>query len=275
MSDRWARFIGFMNWVRRRASLYDVDEEQAGTFRAQQMQAVLRLTPLAMSIQLMCALVVPMTLWQQVSHEALLVWALAITALAAMSFRAWGHSRTAPPRLTASRRSVRRVVLHALLLGSLWALLPLFTYDSNDQDARYLVGVLVTGMVCAGGFALAAVPVAGTLFVVLVGAGAAVALALRGGALAPVFAMQLAGYAAIVVYTVWASARMMAARMVAEAKASHQSEVISLLLRDFEDHTTDLLWELDEHSHFVRTSPRFALALGMSDAQRARKARCR
>jgi diguanylate cyclase (GGDEF)-like protein/PAS domain S-box-containing protein len=60
---------------------------------------------------------------------------------------------------------------------------------------------------------------------------------------------------------------MMAARMVAEAQASHQSEVISLLLRDFEDHATDLLWELDSEHRFVHVSPRLATALGLGEAQ--------
>jgi len=253
--------------LRLSASLYDVPDEQAAAFRAQQKQAVLRLTPLAMSIQVVCAAVVPLALWGQLRHEALMLWACAIAALAALSFRAWWKSRSAPPRQTASARSLRRVVLHALLLGLLWALLPLMSHDLADPDARYLVGVLVSGMVCAGGFALAAVPVAGTLFVALVGTGAAAALALRGGPLAWVFAAQLAGYAAIVIYTVWASARMMAARMVAEAKASHQSDVISLLLRDFENHTTDLLWELDSDYRFVHVSPRLAMVLGLSEAQ--------
>jgi diguanylate cyclase (GGDEF)-like protein/PAS domain S-box-containing protein len=257
----------WMDGLRRRARLYDVPEEQAAMFRAQQKQAVLRITPLAMSIQLVCALVVPAALWHQLPHAALLLWSCAIAALAALSFRAWWKSRAAPPRESASARSLRRVVLHALLLGLLWALLPLMGSGLADPEARYLVGVLVSGMVCAGGFALAAVPVAGTLFVALVGTGATVALAMRGGAMAWVFAMQLAGYAAIVVYTVWASARMMAARMVAEARASHQSEVISLLLRDFEDHTTDLLWELDSDYRFVHVSPRLAMALGLSEAQ--------
>jgi len=259
--------VEWLNRLRQRASLYDVNEEQAGAFRAQQMQAVLGLTPLAMSIQLLCALIVPLALWQQLRHDALLLWSCAITALAAVSFRAWWQSRSGPPRRTASTRSLRRVILHAALLGSLWGLLPLLCHDLADADARYFVGMLVTGMVCAGGFALAAVPVAGTLFVALVGSGAAVAVAWRGGALAPVFAMQLGGYSAIVVYTVWASARMMAARMVAEARASHQNDVISLLLRDFEDHATDLLWELDADYRFVHVSPRLALALNMDEAQ--------
>ena len=245
--------------------LFDADEAQAAAFRAQQMQAVLRITPLAMSIQLVCALTVPLTLWPLTSHATLLLWSAAITALAMLSLRAWWRYRRGPTRLTASPRGLRRVLLHSLVLGGLWTVLPLMSHDIGDAEAHYLVGMLVTGMVCAGGFALAAVPVASTLFVLLVGSGAALALALRGGPLAGVFATQVAGYAAVVIFTVWASARMMAARMVAEAHASQQSEVISLLLRDFEDHATDLLWELDATDRFVHVSPRFVRALGLGE----------
>ncbi len=256
----------WLDRLQRHIALFDVDEPQAAAFRAQQMQAVLRLTPLAMSIQLACALVVPIALWTLVPAVALLLWSAAISLLALVSFRAWWKARRGPPRATASLRALRRIVLHALMLGTLWALLPLMSHDVTDVEAHYLVGILVSGMICAGGFAMAAVPWAGSLFVGLMGCGATVAVALRGGPLAWAFAMQLTGYTAVVIFTVWATARMMAARMVAEAKASQQSEVISLLLRDFEDHTTDLLWELDEAYRFVHMSPRFARTLGLDAA---------
>lgn len=253
----------------RRMTLFSGNDEQVAGFRAQQMHAVLRITPLAMGIQLGCAAVVPVALWGWLSATVLWLWSGSLAVLALTALRAWWLGRRRPPRTTASLRALRRVVAHAAMLGSLWSLLPLLTYDLSDPEARYLVGLLVTGMICAGGFALAAVPVAATLFVAMVGTGAAVSLALRGGPLAWVFALQLAGYAAIVIYTLWASARMMAARMLAEAQASHQSEVISLLLRDFEDHTTDLLWELDEARRFVHMSPRLARALGLNEPGQA------
>lgn len=258
----------FISWLRRATKLYDPADEHAAEFRAQQMQAVLRLTPLAMSVQMACALVVPVTLWNDLPKHQLIVWAAAIGALAFVSIRAWWRSYRRPAPRTASERAISRVVLHAALLSSLWALLPAMARDLADPEARYLIGILVTGMVCAGGFALAVVPIAGTVFVAIVGVGAAAELSRRGGPLALPLTLQLIGYAAIVIYTVWATARMMLARMVAEARASRQSEVISLLLRDFEDRSSDLLWELDENFRFSHISTRFADALKLSAEQR-------
>ena len=91
-----ARLGAWRQALQRRLGLYDATDAQAAVFRAQQRQAVLRLTPMAMSIQLACALVVPLTLWQQVSPAALLAWALAVAALAAIS-RASARGFTSQP----------------------------------------------------------------------------------------------------------------------------------------------------------------------------------
>ena len=48
---------------------------------------------------------------------------------------------------------------------------------------------------------------------------------------------------------------------MAEARAVRQNEVIGLLLRDFEDHASDLLWELDARGRFRHVPQRLASAL--------------
>ncbi len=50
---------------------------------------------------------------------------------------------------------------------------------------------------------------------------------------------------------------------MAEAEAERQNEVIGLLLRDFEENTSDVLWEIDAAGRLCRISPRIEQLFGL------------
>lgn len=266
--DRDSNASPVPTWARRIAAWLDqwrpyaIDDPKAAYFRARQLQALLRLTPLAMVVNVANACVICVMTWTQVSHTFLLCWTMAITGLTALGWRGWlrGRART---RTSASLRAMRHAVVQASVLAALWAVLPLSLFANVDTSAQFIVGMVVTGMVCAGGFALSTVPVAATAWVVLLGTGSALALwrsdlSVAGGA-----AVILGLYCLIVIFSAWSWARSFGARLVAETRADRQNEVISLLLRDFEDHASDLLWELDERGRFRHVSQRLASTLGL------------
>ena len=149
-------------------------------------------------------------------------------------------------------------------MASLWALLPLSLFAGLDAEAQFFVGMVTTGMICAGGFALSTVPVAATAWVALLGTGSVAALWRSDLLVGAGAAAMLGVYSVIVIFCAWTWARSFGVRLVAEARADHQHEVIGLLLRDFEDHASDLLWELDARGRFRRVSQRLASTLGMT-----------
>jgi diguanylate cyclase (GGDEF)-like protein/PAS domain S-box-containing protein len=55
---------------------------------------------------------------------------------------------------------------------------------------------------------------------------------------------------------------------MAEAEAERQNEVIGLLLRDFEENASDVLWETDAQGHLVHASPRLLMMFGLPTDQR-------
>lgn len=251
----WARFID-------RWRPYAADDPKAAYFRARQLQAMLQLTPLAMVVNVANASVIALVTWAQVSHGFLLIWTAAIIGLTLLGWRGWfrGRART---RTVASKRSIRRAVRHASVLGTLWAVLPLSLFPMLDTGAQFVVGMVVTGMICAGGFALSTVPVAATAWVVLLGLGSVVALWRSDLSVAGPAAVMLGCYCLIVIFSAWSWARSFGARLVAETRADRQNEVIGLLLRDFENHASDLLWELDARGRFLHVSQRLAATLGV------------
>ncbi len=248
-------------------SPYLADEEDSAQFRARQLQAVLRLTPIAMFVNITNAALVCAALWHQASRGFLIGWTLVVVCMAALGFRGWYRSHGKPPRATASRRATRRATLQAAVLGMVWAALPVATFAAASSSGRFFIGMVTTGMICAGGCMLAPVPWASTAFTLALGAGAAFALGTWEAPEAPILTALLLFYLATVVYAAWTLAKTLGARLQAEAHAARQTEVIGLLLRDVEDQSSDLLWELDAAGRFAKVSHRVAQTLGVDPAR--------
>lgn len=253
----------FTRWAER-LEAYRADEALARRFRARQLQAVLRLTPLAMLANLLNASLVTLAFWPGDAQRFLLLWDACVLLFVLNGLRAWWRQRRGPPRHTASPRAIRQATLHAALLAAVWAAMPLALFSGATSEQQLLVATVTTGMICAGGFALATLPLAGTAYVVVLGVGATVSLALSGLAVAPLIGGLLLVYGMIVIGSVWSTARLFGSRLMAEAEAERQNEVIGLLLRDFEENASDLLWEIGADGRLRHVSPRLAEHFGLS-----------
>lgn len=254
--------------------LYAPDDPMAGRYRGRQIEAMLRFTPVAMTINMVNAIVVVLTAWSPELQLFLVCWAVAVAGAAWTGLRGWRRTRRRPLE-EASPRAFRHAALQASLLAALWAALAIVLFPTPDASLRLFVGLVSTGMICGGGFALSSVPGAATAYVAVMGAGSAIAVALSDMDHASGLSILLTAYSLIVVFSAWTTARNFVARLIAEMKADRQSEVIALLLRDFEDHASDVLWEVDRDGRFVHVSQRLeaSLQLKPSDAHRWRAAR--
>jgi signal transduction histidine kinase/CheY-like chemotaxis protein len=201
------------------------DEPTAAWLRARQLQALVRLTPLAMVANVLNALLVVGACWSSGPRAFLLAWAGLLGWFALRGLVAWRRGLRAAPRSGASVRALRRATLHAALLGAIWAAAPIALFPGSDHAQQLLVATVTTGMICAGAFALTSVPVAGTAYVVVLGSGAALALFSADVRLAPLIGALLLTYCLIVISSVWATARMFGARLVAEAEAERAKRV--------------------------------------------------
>ncbi len=245
-----------------RLSAYRAEEALARRFRARQLQAVARFTPLAVVANLLNVALVLWAFRADGPWAFLLPWGALVTLLALRGIQGWWRMRGQPPRETASPRALRRAVVAGALLASFWGALPLALLAGGTSEQQLLVATVTTGMICAGGFALATVPWAGTVYVAVLGGSGAVALFLSDLGVAATLGGLLLVYCLIVIGSVWSTARLFGARLLAEAEAERQNEVIGLLLRDFEENASDLLWEVGADGRLRHLSPRLAAAFG-------------
>lgn len=244
--------------------LYPPDEPLSGTFRAKQIRAVLQLTPLTMLANALNALLVVDAFWSIAPRGFLVPWTASVIIAAIIGGRSWLAMRARVGRPTASLRALRRATIHAALLGVLWAMVPVVLFPLASPSQQLMITAICAGMICAGGFALATVPVAATAYVLILSAGSAYPLLLTQDTAVSNVGWLLAIYAVIVVASVIATARTFGARLVAEARAEHQAQVIGLLLRDFEENASDVLWEVDNLGRLRHVSPRLAQMLAKS-----------
>jgi len=256
--ERRLRATALAKWAEGYFVAYRAGEPVAGTFRARQVQAVLRLAPLTMLANLLNAALIVATFWNVASRVFLVFWACGVALVVVRSLRVWWQTRGGKPRESVSMRTLRRATRHASALAALWALVPVLLFPGADGPHQLLIATIATGMMCAGGFALATTPMAGTAYTLILGLGVGISLFRSSFALAWPLGALLLIYAGIVVASVWSTARMFGARLMAEAQAAQQSEVIGLLLRDFEENASDVLWEVDAAGRLRHASSRLA-----------------
>ena len=77
----------------------------------------------------------------------------------------------------------------------------------------------------------------------------------------------LLAYALVMGFVCIRYARYLVEHLASAAKISEQKDIISLLLKEFEDNSSDWLWEFDCHGCLQRVSERFAAAAGIPSEQ--------
>jgi len=240
-----------------------VPEAMAGRVRFEQLVSIQRLTPVMMAANIVNALLVFLAGLGGPHRLALLVWTGVVVCYALLGLRGWlSARRRKSAKNTVSARGARRVALQAGLLGCLWGVLPIFVLDDHSVYMNMLVVALIAGMIGTGSFALLTLPMAalayttplviGSLYVLLTSQ-QPILLALAG---LLIFCYLVVGLSCL------SHAKVFVDRLVAGDELEHQKQVVSLLLSDFEEGSSDWLWEVDATGALTYVSERMAEAAG-------------
>jgi len=150
-------------------------------------------------------------------------------------------------------------VLGGIFLGLGWAVAMALFSNDGPAFSLELLGVGGSLLVLASTL-LAAAPFAGLCFILIVGGSASSAM-LASGSMALAVTVILFTITALASFV--ANARILLDRMTASQALSGREEVISLLLREFEDSGADWLWRADGAKRLVDVSPRLARLFGL------------
>jgi diguanylate cyclase (GGDEF)-like protein/PAS domain S-box-containing protein len=157
----------------------------------------------------------------------------------------------------------RRQNLNAIAAALCWvSALLFFPVLSGGAEAITLLLVMMVLMISST-FVFSTSPLSVLIYNSILGTGAMVAMAMEGQwqAVGGVVMFTIASLVAIIqIRTTFLKARL------AEALVAEKDEVVSLLLREFEENEADWLWEIDTARRLRSVSPRFAYALGRAQA---------
>ncbi len=240
-------------------------DTESAEIRAAHLNAVLRMTPHTMAANVINGLLL-VWLFQPSPPAGYSVWMTVLVGVAALALRSWWRARH-KERLSASPRAVRHATVHAMLLATVWAVLPLFWYGSATSSQQLVIAAVVIGMIGAGGFALSPLPTASLSYVAVLSLSCLAALAQAGGTSNLTLSGYLLCYSAVVVMGVRVAARKGTALLRAEREAARQSHLVAVLLQDFEEHATEALWQTRPDGTLVQPSPRLAELLGLAPEQ--------
>ena len=226
--------------------------------RGEQLRVVLRLAPFTLLANVGNSAALVATLWGSVPAWALLGWAAGVLILGALPIPSWLRMRKSEGAHGASLRSILRLTRNAMILALVWAVPPVWFFHLVDAPRQLMVACVIAGMMCGGAFALTTVPAAAVAYIAILAGASFVSLATSGEPLHLQVGALFVLYGVVLVGSVIWSARVFVGRLVSEAAQERQSQVIGLLLRDFEESTSDWLWETDRDGRLVHVSPRFA-----------------
>ena len=185
-------------------------------------------------------------------------WLVALAA--AMIFSAQVHSAVADSdRRNLSALEFRKHLLAAALSAAVWCL-PLLVFGFIGVANPLLeVWIIISVLVVGSALTVASAPLGTVIFACATSVAAMISFALAGEfSMVPVPAI----FAVIVVSGTIQNARTFLEARFAEAGMAEKSEVVSLLLREFEENQADWLWQVDTARRVRMVSPRFSFALG-------------
>ncbi len=162
-------------------------------------------------------------------------------------------------RRSMTQREFRRQAFGVAGAAVVWTIpLLAFTHWGTTAD-HFALWTLVAMLIAGTAFAMASAPMATIVFSGITGGAALLSFLLKGEF---TFAVAVSAFVAIAIGGALSVARTYLAAQIAEAGVVEKSEVVSMLLREFEENAADWLWQIDTNRRIRAASPRFAYALG-------------
>ncbi len=249
------------------AAMYAGDGAELGRLRGAHLTSVIRLTPPMMFANFGSG---ALALWSFAPgvSTGLWIWMAVLCTVCGLAMLNWSQRRGRPVA-TASPRSVRRATLHALLLGSVWGVLPLLWLEGATVGQQMTIVTLIAGIIGAGSFVLSPLPYASLAWVAAISLGSFGALATVGGAAAAKVGLLLSLYSPIVLIGSLVNWYKATALLRAQAHSARQEQMLAVLLQDFEQNAGDALWETGPDGQLRQASPRLQELLGLQPDEQA------
>jgi diguanylate cyclase (GGDEF)-like protein/PAS domain S-box-containing protein len=186
------------------------------------------------------------------------LWLIAAAAAVVNSIRI-DRSLADIDRRKMSKYEYNRQSFGTALCSFAWAAALVLFVPYGSPAEHFQLWTLIAMLIAASAVTMSAAPLATVIFAAITGGTAVVTFAI-GGDLG--YAAAILAFVAVAVAGTIEAARTNLTARIAEVGVAEKDEVVSLLLREFQENEADWLWQIDVNRRVRSASPRFAFALG-------------
>ncbi|WP_233346135.1 putative bifunctional diguanylate cyclase/phosphodiesterase [Hyphomonas pacifica] len=219
-----------------------MSDKHAHELKLKQLSFVRQLTTIMVLTSILNVVVVLFCFRDTLVFNSLLIWTAAVVVLNIVSVARKYH-------LDRSKVSVERAlnfyVRLALSHGLIWGAVPFLVMHTADNQGHMILGIQLAGIMFAGSFLQSRIPLAAYAFMFPISLGVAGSMIFTGNPQDQFVAVLSLVYLAVLLLAVRWSHEQFIEQHLNAAAVKEQSQVISLLLRDFEESTSDWLWQTD------------------------------
>ena len=243
--------------------LADPADGDWGRLRGLQYSSLARAAQLRILSHLLAAFAVGMVYYNTVHPAALVAWlvALGISLFYGASIDR-GLADVDQRRI--GRDEVNKQTIGAVGNALVWVAPMAAFAPFGDPLQRLELWAITAMLMTSAAVLLPAVPLANVVFTGIV---ALSAIASFGFAFNFGMAVLALFFGVMITLGAIENARSFLTARIAESAMAEKSEVVSMLLREFEEGEADWLWQVDTSRRVRSVSPRFAFALGLSNEE--------
>jgi diguanylate cyclase (GGDEF)-like protein len=234
-------------------------ETEWGEVRAAQIKAVRDVALSRMVFSILGAIVVFASLRADMPDVMLLGWFICFTLVTAVQ-GVFQLRRKNETFATASRFQLLNETSSLILSSLCWATLPFAFSIGASPHQMLIIWTVMTAFMGMATFALSPLPLAASGFIFIM-----------GGSLGymmwqlelPYLSAAALAYSGSLTAACLANGRSFVCHTYASRSLREKNEVVSLLLREYEDSGGDWMWQTDASRCLTHVSPRMAIALGV------------
>ena len=231
--------------------------------RQAQIDALLRLVPATVAVQILTAAVLVVGLRDTSDDFQLGLWFGAALLLCFMRGVRAVRLRQDPEYAERYPPRTGAICLVVAALASMWLVPPIIWFDAAEPAQKIFMCVVMAALVSAGSITLVSLPQAAILYVGILTIGC-VSLTIKLDS--PTMLGLALVYACVLMSNVISTARQFIAHTRDRIELREQGEIIKLL-REFEASGSGGLWELDGDGCFVKMSAELLAANGLREDQ--------
>ena len=197
------------------------DDAVEGRIRAEQINNIKRYLSSMMLANACNASVLVIALWSSSQRQMAMAWASTILIFTGYyGFRNLISTRAKPSYV--STRAIVRAIRNALLLGTLWAMLPLLFFSNASAGGQVIIACLCAGMLGGGAFAFASVPAAAIAFTTPIVIASAIAIGRSGETAYILVSVLMVSYITVLMKGVFVHSAQIATRVAAQVHAERR-----------------------------------------------------